>query len=42
MTLAIVDFPPSISDAICLVESSNSGKTMILALIGVGMDFMMW
>jgi hypothetical protein len=40
LTLAIVDFPGPVWDAISLVGRSNSERTRILALIGVGMDFM--
>jgi hypothetical protein len=40
LTLATVDFPVPVWNATSLVERSNPEKTMILALIGVGTDFM--
>ena len=40
MTLATVDFSRPVCDAICLAERPDSEKTMILALLEVGMDFM--
>jgi hypothetical protein len=42
MTLATVDSPRPVLDAICLAERPDSERTRILALIGVGMDFMVW
>jgi hypothetical protein len=41
LTLATVDFPGPVWDATSLVERSNPERTRILALIGVGTDFMM-
>ena len=40
MALAIVNFPRPVLDAIYLAERPNSEKIKILALIEVGMDFM--
>jgi hypothetical protein len=40
LTLATVDFPEPVWDATSLVERSNAERTRILALIGVGTDFM--
>ena len=40
MALAIVNFPRPVLDAIYLAERLNSEKIKILALIEVGMDFM--
>jgi hypothetical protein len=40
LTLATVDFPVPVWNATSLVERSNPEKTMILALIGIGTDFM--
>jgi hypothetical protein len=40
LTLATVDFPGPVWDATSLVERSNPERTRILALIGVGTDFM--
>jgi hypothetical protein len=42
MTLATVDFPRPVLDAIRLAERPDSERTRILAQIGVGMDFMVW
>jgi hypothetical protein len=41
LTLATVDFPGPVWDATSLVGRSNLERTRILALIGVGTDFMM-
>ena len=40
MALAIVNFPRPVLDAIYLAERPNSEKIKILALIEIGMDFM--
>jgi hypothetical protein len=40
LTLATVDFPGPVWDATSLVGRSNPERTRILALIGVGTDFM--
>ena len=40
LNLATVDFPGAVWDAISLVKRSNPERTRILALIGVGTDFM--
>ena len=40
MALVIVNFPRPVLDAIYLAERPNSEKIKILALIEVGMDFM--
>ena len=42
MTLATVDFPRPVLDSICLAERPDSDRTQILALLEVGMDFMVW
>ena len=42
MTLATVDFPRAVLDAICLAERPDSKRTWILALLEVGMDFVVW
>ena len=39
MALAIVNFPRPVLDTICLAERPDSEKIKILALIEVGMDF---
>ena len=39
MALAIVNFPTPVLDAICLAEIPDSEKIKILALIEIGMDF---
>jgi hypothetical protein len=41
LALATVDFLGPVWDATSLVERSNPERTRILALIGVGTDFMM-
>ena len=40
MTLAIVNFPRPVLEAICLAERPDSEEIKILALIEIGMDFM--
>ena len=41
MALVIVNFPRPVLNAICLAKRPDSEKIKILALIEVGMDFMM-